>query len=101
MYPMAGIALWLALGAFIGFFAGKVTRTSGPFGVGSNTGVGMVAAMTAGFITTLLWHGEKSTTGLWLSTAVAGVAALIAIFAFRLIYPTRSPRFEDGQNRLR
>jgi uncharacterized membrane protein YeaQ/YmgE (transglycosylase-associated protein family) len=100
MYPVAGIIVWLALGAIIGFFAGKVTGTSGPFGVGSNTGVGMGSAVLAGFITTVVCNGEKSGTGLWLSMVVAGAAAFISIAIFRALYPVRSPRFEDGQNRL-
>ncbi len=100
MYPIAGIIIWLALGAVIGFFAGKVTHTSGPFGVGSNPGVGMVAAVVSGFITTVVCNGEKSGTGLWLSMVVAAVSAIFAIAVFRAIFPTRSPRFEDGSNRI-
>ena len=101
MYPMAGIMIWLALGAMIGFFAGKATGTSGAFGVGSNTGVSLVAAVLAGFVTTMFWNGDKSMSGLWLSILVAGVAAVVSIVAFRAIYPDRSPRFEDSHNRLR
>ena len=101
MYPMAGIAIWLALGALIGFFTGKVTGAHGPFNVGSNTGVGMVAAVFSGFVTTVLFNGEKNNTGMWVSILVAGTSAIIALAIVRAIYGNRPPRFEDSATRLR
>ena len=100
MYPIAGSLIWLALGAFIGYLAGKITHTSGPFGLGANTGVGMVAAAGAGFVSSVLWNGEKSGDGFLLSIVVAGAAALVGVYVFRKIYPHRSPRFEDSSTEL-
>ena len=89
MYPAAGILIWIALGAIIGWMAGKLTHTSGANGVMANTGVGALSAVIAGFTTTFFFHGERSDGGFWAGIFVAAGAAVACVALFRMLFPNR------------
>lgn len=83
MYPAAGMIIWVLLGGVVGWLSGKITRTDGQHGTMANLGVGALAAVVAGFVTTVAFEGERSTTGFWMAIWISGCAALVAVAVFR------------------
>ena len=91
MYPAAGVLIWIVLGAMVGWMAGKLTETDGSKGFMANAGIGMVAAVVAGFATSVLFHGEHSNGGFWAGIVVALVAAGASVAIFRIFFPRHVP----------
>ncbi len=89
MYPAAGILIWIALGAMIGWMAGKLTNTTGANGVMTNTGVGALSAVVAGFAATFFFRGERSDGGFWAGIFIAAGAAVACVALFRVLFPHR------------
>ena len=89
MYPIAGLLIWAAIGAIVGFVAGKATNTSGAHGLMANTGVGTLSAVVAGFIGTFFFRGERSDDGFWGAIVIAAGAAIVCVALFRTFFPKR------------
>ena len=89
MFPIAGVVIWIALGGLIGWLASKVTDAESHTWVMANMGVGMVAAVVAGFIVAFVMKGDRSLDAFWAGIWIAAVSAAIAVMLVHAISPRR------------
>ncbi len=90
MFSITGALAWIFLGGLIGWLTGKVTGTSHPNAVMANTGVGMVAAVTSGFVVQFVMNDHRSPAAFWLGIGVAILTAIVAVTVYRFFVPDRA-----------
>jgi uncharacterized membrane protein YeaQ/YmgE (transglycosylase-associated protein family) len=86
MHSIAGVSVWIFLGALVGWSAGKWTANDDPHHLMANLGVSITAAVLAGAVVTAV-DGAAS---FGMAIVFAFVAACVAVAAFRGIHPGRS-----------
>jgi uncharacterized membrane protein YeaQ/YmgE (transglycosylase-associated protein family) len=83
-----GIAiLWICIGAAAGWFASKIIGTSARSSALANIGIGILAALVAGFITQHLLGANLGYAGVLVSLGGALFGSCLLIFVWQALTP--------------
>ena len=90
MNPNYGIIMWIIVGGFGGWLAGRFMGTAKEHTTLGNIALGIVGAIVGGFIARSLLGDSPANNGFIASTAVATLGACLIIWLRRLLEGKRA-----------
>ncbi|MCG5056232.1 MAG: GlsB/YeaQ/YmgE family stress response membrane protein [Myxococcales bacterium] len=90
MNPGYGIVMWLVIGALTGGLGGRLMHTDAYQGALPNVIVGIMGAMVGGFVTSVVFGGNRSDNGFLASTLAALLGAGLVLAVWRAVTGRRA-----------
>ena len=84
-----GIIAWIVIGVVAGWLTGKLMKGSG-FGFFVDMIVGLIGALSGGFISSHIGTGGVGDHGLIMSIVIATIGAVLLTFLLRLVTGNRN-----------